>query len=212
MIEAVIFDFDGVIGDTMKDNCIAWQHAFARYNFDLDAAEYYKLEGMGRFQIAEHIIAEHGLDINNVKEIVEAKELYYKQNNTFKIYDGVAEIFDYLKQHNILIAIVTGASRARISEHLDESLKIQLSALITADDVINTKPHPEPYLKAVAQLNKVPGNCLVIENAILGIQSARAAGCVCFALETTLSKADLMSADEVFSTHQELLIKLKDIF
>lgn len=212
MIEAVIFDFDGVIGDTMTDNCIAWQAAFATYGFNLAASEYYKLEGMGRYQIAENIVVNHNLNIGIVNEVVEYKEKYYKNNNTFKIYDGVVEIFSLLKQKNILIAIVTGASRARISEHLDNSLEEQLSALVTADDVTHTKPHPEPYLNAAAHLNKAAENCLVIENAILGIQSAKAAGCLCFALETTLNKTDLILADEIFPTHKELLTKFESIF
>jgi beta-phosphoglucomutase len=212
MIEAVIFDFDGVIGDTMADNCIAWQKSFEKYHFKLAAADYYKLEGMGRYQIAENIVNRYGLDAGIVNDVVEAKELYYKLNNTFRIYDGVTAIFNCLRKNNIPIAIVTGASRARISDHLDAALSRQLQVLITADDVTHTKPHPEPYLTAVAQLGKEPQNCVVVENAILGVQSAKAAGCRCYALETTLSREDLSMADEVFATHKELLTKFENIF
>jgi beta-phosphoglucomutase len=212
MIEAVIFDFDGVIGDTMTDNCVAWQQSFAAYNCAIPAAEYYKLEGMGRYQIAEIFIKEHNLDPAITNDVVEAKESYYRNNNTFRIFDGVEDIFGYLKSKHIPMAIVTGASRARISEHLAEHLRIQLSALVTADDVTHTKPHPEPYLAAATQLNKAPGNCLVIENAILGIQSAKAAGCLCYAIETTLSNADLQIADKVFPTHQSLRQQLGLLF
>ncbi len=212
MIEAVIFDFDGVVGDTMHDNCVAWQKSFERYGFALPAADYYKLEGMGRYQIAEMIIANNGLDPRLVEDIVTFKEAYYKNNNTFKLYDGVEDILSFLKGKGIPIAIVTGASRARITEHLDKEIERQLTVLITADDVTHTKPHPEPYLKAVAALAVPAGNCIVVENAILGVQAAKAAGCKCFALETTLSKADLAMADEVFATHNELLSKFENIF
>lgn len=212
MIKAVIFDFDGVIGDTMKDNCIAWQKAFAAYNFYLDATEYYMLEGMGRFQIAEHFIEKYNLDASIKNEVVEAKENNYKTNNTFKIYDYVMDIFALLKQRNIQTAIVTGASKERISEHLDPTIASQLTALVTADDVIHTKPNPEPYLKAMSKLNFKPEDCIIVENAILGIESAKAAKCVCFALETTLTKAYLSQADEIFATHKELLTKFETIF
>jgi beta-phosphoglucomutase len=212
MIEAVIFDFDGVIADTMKDNCVAWQNAFAFYNFKLNAEEYYQLEGMGRFQIADYFIEKYNLDTSIRTDVVEAKELNYKNNNTFRIYDHVENIFSLLHQQNIPIAIVTGASKARIGEHLEKSIKKQLSVLITADDVTHTKPHPEPYLRAISHLNKKAENCLVIENAILGIQSAKDAGCNCFALETTLSKKHLYKADEIFATHKELLTKFENIF
>lgn len=212
MIKAVIFDFDGVIGDTMKDNCTAWQKAFASYDFNLDATEYYMLEGMGRFQIAQHFIKKYNLDTSIKNEVVEAKEINYKVNNTFKMYNYVIDIFALLKRHNIQTAIVTGASKDRISKYLDSTIASQLTALVTADDVIHTKPNPEPYLKAVAKLNLKSEDCLVIENAILGIESAKAANCKCFALETTLTKSHLLQADEIFTTHKELLTKFETIF
>lgn len=212
MIEAVIFDFDGVIADTMKDNCIAWQNAFSVYNFALDANEYYRLEGMGRFQIADYFISKYNLDPSIRTTVVETKEQNYKNNNTFKLYDHVEDIFSFLSQKNIPIAIVTGASKARIKEHLDPKIESQLSALITADDVTHTKPHPEPYSKAVTLLNKKAENCLVLENAILGIESAKAAGCICYALETTLIQKDLYNANKTFANHKDLLNALRILF
>jgi beta-phosphoglucomutase len=212
MIEAVIFDFDGVIADTMADNCKAWQKSFAEYNFEVSSSEYYQLEGMGRYQIATHFIDKYKLDPSIIERVVEAKERYYKNNNTFKLFSGTEDIFNFLKQRAIPFAIVTGASKTRINEHMEKRYLNQLSALITADDVTHTKPDPEPYLKAIAHLNKISANCLVIENAILGIQSAKAAGCPCFALETTLPKEELFLADEVYPTHHDLLIRLQVMF
>jgi beta-phosphoglucomutase len=211
MIRAVIFDFDGVLADTMSDNCKAWQNAFAFYGFYMDAIEYYRLEGMGRFQIAQHFIDKYFLDPSIKKDVVEAKEMDYKKNNSFKYYQYVHDIFSFLNEKDIPIAIVTGASRDRIKEHLDEKISVCLKALVTADDVINTKPNPEPYLSAATMLGINAKECLVIENAILGIDSAKSAGCYCFALETTLSAIDLSKADEIFTNHFQLLNRLKEI-
>jgi len=205
-MEAVIFDFDGVIGDTMYDNYIAWKDAFEPYGFEPDLREYYRLEGMGRYQIAQYFIDTYQLDPAMKNTVVETKEANYKNKNTFRVYDHVLDIFALLQKHNIATAIVTGASRDRISEHLDPAIARQLTALVTADDVRHTKPDPEPYLKAVEKLNKPAGNCIVVENAILGIQAAKAAGCQCYALETTLKELDLAQADRVFASHKELLI------
>jgi beta-phosphoglucomutase-like phosphatase (HAD superfamily) len=83
--------------------------------------------------------------------------------------------------------------------------------MITADDVTLTKPDPEPYLKAISRLNLKPENCIVVENSILGIESAKKSSCICFALETTLKKSYLSQADEIFSSHKELLTKFKSI-
>ncbi len=212
MIKAVIFDFDGVIGDTMKDNYIAWKKAFMTFNVDIDSTEYYMLEGMGRFQIAEHFISKYNLDPTIKNEVVENKEINYASNNTFKIYDHVLEIFILLKKHNIKSAIVTGASHDRLWKYLNYNIASQVSAVITADDVTYTKPDPEPYLKAIGKLNLRPENCIIVENANLGLESAKASGCMCFALETTLPKTYLSLADEIFSTHKELLDKFKHMF
>jgi beta-phosphoglucomutase len=212
MIRAVIFDFDGVLADTMSDNCKAWQNAFAFYGFHMDAIEYYRLEGMGRFQIAQHFIDKYFLDPSIKKDVVEAKEMNYKKNNSFKYYQYVHDIFLFLNEKDIPIAIVTGASRDRIKEHLDEKISVCLKALVTADDVIHTKPHPEPYLSAANMLGINAKECLVIENAILGIHSAKSAGCHCFALKTTLNATDLIEADVVFDSHKNLLTKLMTMF
>jgi beta-phosphoglucomutase len=212
MFSAVIFDFDGVIADTMKDNCTAWQDAFAVHGFKMDEAEYYRLEGMGRYQIAQHFIDKYKLDPTIKNEVVETKELNYKKNNTFRLYNEIPLILHLLKEKKVAVAIVTGASRDRIETHLNKDIRDCLTVLVTADDVTHTKPHPEPYLKAVEKIGKPAASCLVIENAILGIQSAKAAGCTCYALETTLHKADLSIADEVFATHKDLFHTFESTF
>ena len=209
-MKAIIFDFDGVIADTMRDNCTAWQQAFLPFGFQLKSSEYYPLEGMGRYQIAQYFIEKYKLPAQIKNEVVEAKELYYEQNNQFKLYAEIPSILQLLSDKKIPYAIVTGASRKRIDANLDKTIFKNLSVLITADDVQHTKPHPEPYLKAVNQLGQRPEDCLVIENAILGIQSAKAAGCKCFGIETTLDNTALSIADEVVKNHKELLERLRE--
>ncbi|WP_299516253.1 HAD family phosphatase [Mucilaginibacter sp.] len=208
----MIFDFDGVIGDTMFDNCMAWQSAFATYDIKIEPVDYYLLEGMGRFQIANFFIAKYNLDRNLAQNIVSLKEDYYHQHNKFTLFPEIAEIMELLTSRNIKKAIVTGASDQRLKKTLDPAIMDQLSAVITADDVINGKPDPEPYLKAVKKLGLLADECLIIENAKLGIQSAKGALCPCFAIETTLDESYLREADEVFANHVILLAKLKQIF
>ncbi len=211
MIKAVIFDFDGVIADTMEDNFLAWEAAFNYYNYQINKLDYFKLEGMGRYQIAKHFISKSELPNILIDELVEFKEKYYLEHNKFRIYSLIDEIFSVIKSKNISIAVVTGASKARINLLLDNKYLRDISVIITSDDVLNTKPDSEPYLKAINLLNLNPDNCLVIENAILGILSAKSAGCKCFALETTMEKDYLQSADEIFLNHNKLLTRLIEI-
>lgn len=211
MIEAVIFDFDGIIADTMHDNCRAWKYAFDLHGFSMTADEYFRLEGMGRFQIAQYFIERYGLNPHIKENVVSAKESYYKANNSFRIFEHVLDIFTLLKNAKIPIAIVTGASKERFSKHTEDQILLALSALVTSDDVKFTKPHPEPYLKAVEALGKSVERCLVIENAIFGIQSAKSAGCKCFAITTTMELHELKGADKIFTSHKDLLKEFKSL-
>ena len=86
------------------------------------------------------------------------------------------------------------------------------SAIITSDDVSFGKPNPEPYIKALNKLNLSSHQCIVIENAPLGIEAAKSAGITCFALETTLDRSYLTNADETFDSHLSLLNKINDLF
>jgi beta-phosphoglucomutase len=201
MIRAVIFDFDGVIADTMNDNFKAWEYAFLKYNVRIEKLAYFLLEGMGPKSIANHFININKIDIELLEEIILEKENFYNKNNQFKVYSEIYSIFNFLEEKKILIGIVTGASKERFFSSLDKNLIDKTSVIITSNDVVQTKPDPEPYLKAIDKLNFSSTECLVIENAILGIKSAKAAGCICFTIETTLSKASLSASDKCFKTH-----------
>jgi beta-phosphoglucomutase len=209
MIKSVIFDFDGVIADTMHDNYNAWQNAFLYYGFEnFNKLKYFRLEGMGTSQIANYFIKEYSLDIDIKEGLISFKEEYYKKNNTFKIFSYIREILIYLNKLDIRIAIVSGASKERLYDSLPDDIYNKIEIIISGDDVIETKPNPEPYLKAIGRLNLIPEECLVIENAILGIQSAKAANCICFAIESTLTKDDLIEADFIYKDHESLYLNL----
>ena len=209
MIKAIIFDFDGVIADTMNDNFIAWEHAFLKYNIKIEKNDYFILEGMGTKSIANHFLETKNIDKSIAENIVFEKEEYYKNNNNIRTYPEIFEIFEIIKNKNLQIGIVTGASKSRINQTLNSELLKQVSVLITSDDIINTKPDPEPYLTAIKYLNLQACDCIVIENAILGIISAKAAGCLCFAIETTLDSEKLKKADMCFKNHVTLLEYIK---
>ncbi len=212
MYKAVIFDFDGVIADTMNDNFKAWEYAFLKYNIRIEKQAYFLLEGMGPKSIANHFIFKYNIDKTLIQEIIIEKENFYKNNNKFKIYPEIYSIFNFLVENKILIAIVTGASKERLISTLDKKLTDQTSVLITSDDVVKTKPDPEPYLTAIDKLNFSSNDCLVIENAILGIKSAKAAGCICYSISTTLHEKYLLESDICFKSHSTLFEYLFKLF
>ena len=211
MIEAIIFDFDGVVGDTMNDNFVAWEQAFSSFQVKITQIDYFLLECMGRFQIADELMKKHHMMDINKSELVNRKEQYYAKHHTFKLYPEIMDILSLIKENCFKIGLVTGASKSRIQNTIDKALLNYFSIIITSDDVENGKPDPEPYLKAIEALNVDASHCLVIENAQLGIQSAKKAGCKCFALATTLPKQYLEEADEIFSSHNQLSFRLQNM-
>lgn len=204
-IKAVLFDYDGVIGDTMEANLIAWKKAFRDYGVSISDNEYLLLEGMTPAAIAKKLGIHHGLDESVIEAIPAKKAEYYRANNTFRVYPFIHDLLDQLKKRGIKLALVSGAASHRIDEMTPPNLLSLFDVVISADDKVEPKPAAGPYLQAMKLLSLEASDVVVIENAPLGIQSAKAAGCYCIALETTLPKDELRKADIILSTHEELI-------
>jgi len=105
--------------------------------------------------------------------------------------------------------LVTGTSRHEARKLVPGDLWDCFDVTVCGSDVHNGKPHPEPYLKAIAKLNVKPHQALVFENAPFGIRSAKAAGLFCLALETSLPYLYLKGADAIFSSFKEIGARVK---
>jgi beta-phosphoglucomutase len=108
---------------------------------------------------------------------------------------GIGPLLHDLRGRGYRLALVTGSARRVVDESLAPTGVTGLfEAVVTGDDVTHGKPDPEPYARAAAALDLPPGECLAVENARLGLRSARAAGMDCVALETTLDAEQLLDA------------------
>jgi len=202
--KAVLFDFDGVLGMTMEDNYHAWNRAFAEYGIDFDKNEYFLLEGLNTKKVAEHFSRNSRVSPEIINNIVILKEKYYVENNNFSLYEGVETTISRLKKGGYLLGLVSGASYVRISATLQKVFLGNFDVVLTGDKVNNCKPHHEPYLNAAKALSMKPSDCVVVENAPLGIESARAAGMYCIAVASTLEKKYLFKADIIINKLLEL--------
>jgi beta-phosphoglucomutase len=209
-IKAVIFDFDGVIGMTMEDNHRAWSKAFAEHGIEFPVEEYFLLEGMGAERVAATILERRGADTALKSRLAELKDRYYLENNSFQFYPHIEEIVALLGT-TLPLGLVSGAGRGRLTLSVPPDFLSRFSVVITSETVMHTKPHPEPYMKAAATLGFQPPSCLAVENAPLGIKSAKSAGMLCAALCTTLDEGKLGEADIIFQDHIELLHFFKNL-
>ncbi|MBY6035469.1 HAD family phosphatase [Fictibacillus nanhaiensis] len=210
-IKAVCFDMDGVVVHTMPHHVEAWHHAFRKKGFNHDDLEFYLREGMpGRKTILDIFHANQvQFTDRDVEDIYEQKRKYFKENANYSFIEETVSLLERLYKQGIPVSLVTGSRREFVVEVV-EKLPVVFHSIITGDDVNEGKPSPEPYLKAINNLPYDASEWLVIENAPLGIESAKRAGAFCLAVETTLEEKYLRQADRIVnpSNLEEAVVSL----
>jgi len=210
--KAVLFDMDGVIADSMHWHAESWQKVFNEFGIELSKAEIFKREGMSGLASIIDIIKEKGKRIpgNDELHLLQKNKLELFETGKVEVYPYAIDILEIVHLKNLKTGLVTGSLRRSVDFILPAEIVKYFDVIVTVDDISNGKPHPEPYLKAMKELDSGPEETLVIENAPLGIISAKEAGADCYALETTLDSCHLEEADMIFRSHEQLLNYLKD--
>jgi HAD superfamily hydrolase (TIGR01509 family) len=200
-IAAVIFDMDGVIINGMPYHAQAWQEAFASVGLKITPEEVYEREGEAGIAAVAHFLKERGLELSlsEVEVLIQKKETRYKEIAQVEVFEGVPELLAELQARGKRLGLVTGTARHELEISLPPEIKAKFEIIITGDAVDRGKPDPEPYQRALKSLKIQPNQAIVIENAPLGIQSARAAGLRCLAVETSLACERLTGAEQCFS-------------
>jgi beta-phosphoglucomutase len=190
-MEAVIFDLDGVLVDSMPTHVRAWQEAFKKIaSINVTDREIYLLEGMRGIELIMKILEQKGGDKSLAKQIQEEKNRIFRSIRVSDPFEGAAEL---LRRVSCPKAVVSGSAKADVENLLEEAFgKSNFSAIITADDVNVGKPDPTAFLEASKRMGASPQDTLVVENAPLGAAAAEKAGMKCYIVlnNTPLSKGD----------------------
>lgn len=204
--KAVLFDFDGVLADTMEDNFKAWKNVFELFNVEIKREDYFPLEGMKMVKIVETIGDKYGKKFSEAEclKIKKLKDRYYLENHNFIFYRGVLGLVERLNEKGTLLAIVSASPKEKLEKTVPRDFLEKFNVVVSGDDTVNGKPNPEPYLTAVKKLGLNVGECVVVENAPLGIMSAKNADIYCIAMSTTLEEGYLIEADKIVGNHEEL--------
>jgi HAD superfamily hydrolase (TIGR01509 family)/HAD superfamily hydrolase (TIGR01549 family) len=195
---AIVLDMDGIVLDSMPHHLRSWQQALAPLGVELSAADLYPLEGVPTEQTAQKL-TERLLGAPCSEEeavrLAKAKRDAFARSFEPTLVLGIGPLLYDLRGRGYHLALVTGSARRVVDESLAPTgLTDLFEAIIPGDEVSRGKPHPESYARAAAALDLPPEACLAVENAVLGIRSARAAGMGCVALETTLAADQLLAA------------------
>lgn len=204
---------DGVITDTMPYHFRAWKSVFALEGIKASHEDIYKREGQKGIDSVREIFTEKKGPFSEkiAKKLLKDKEKLFKQIFKRKFIAGSRKFINKCHLQGFKLALVTGTSRHEAQKLLPKELWDCFDVTVCGSDVQNGKPHPEPYLKALAKLKVKPDQALVLENAPFGIRSAKAAGLHCLALETSLPSNYLADADSIFSSFKELESKVRFI-
>lgn len=207
---AVLFDMDGVVADTMPLHYEAWRRAFEISGITIEKIDVYLREGMTTWAMAENIAGAKGRELTQeqLDRIVEDKSIFFTKlaMEKAKAYDGVTETLRMLRNNGLKVALVTGSRRNAVAIVLKTiGLEGAFDAIVCAEDVKHGKPGPEPYEAAIKMLGVNRLNCIVVENAPMGIKSAKAAKVdYVIAVATTLPESYLSEADDTMSSITDL--------
>ncbi len=206
MIRGVLFDLDGVIVDTLHYHYLAWKHMFGKHGGTVSEQTVLMHEGRNSREILPILMQESGVDIppEQRAQFIEAKRAYYRSIVHVEQYPNAFLVIDELRRRGYKVALVTACALKNMQHSLNPQQQSHFDFIITGDEVPRAKPFPDPYLTAANQLGLKPGECLVVENAPLGIEAARNAGMYCVAIVTTLGKEYLSSADCILQDIIEL--------
>lgn len=175
-IQALIFDCDGTLADTMPLHWRAWQGLMRRHGFCLTEERFYALGGIPSRDILTMLKAEQGLAIDPLAIAKEKEQAYLD----LLAHVGPIEIVMRIARENrgkLPLAVASGGTR-RVLEIVLKHLGVRewFQAVVTSEDVKNQKPAPDIFLEAARRLGVPPENCRAYEDTDIGLQAIRTAG------------------------------------
>jgi beta-phosphoglucomutase family hydrolase len=209
MIEAVIFDMDGVIINSIPTHFLAWQYILNECGVDVDINYIKNTAGHTSLKTAKIYKEKFGLD-QNITYLSNAKIEKYNTllEKSIELFPEFLPLLEDLKSNNIPISIATSEDLNTTNKIINKfNIKKYFSHITTNDMVEYGKPHPEIYLKSAQLLNVKPENCIAIEDSQPGVQAAKSAGMYCIAVLTTTDEEKLKNADLIVKNLSEIDIK-----
>ncbi len=185
MLQAVIFDMDGVLVDSYQAHFESWAALAAEHAIALDDQTFAATFGRTSRDIIRKLWQGRGLDAGAVQGLDDRKEALYREiaGRDFPAMDGARELIDALRADGVALAVGSSGPPENVALAVDRLGGPGLfGATVTGRDVEHGKPDPQVFRLAAERLGVAPAACVVIEDAPDGVQAARAAGMAAVAL------------------------------
>ncbi len=183
---ALIFDLDGVIVDSNPLHRIAWEAFNRRYGLETTEEMHAFMYGKRNDEIVRHFYGE--LDLPEIGARGAAKEALYREMAKARLQEMlVPGVREFLEQYrNAPLAVASNAEPKNIRLMLEDTgLRPCFRAVVDGSQVASPKPHPDIYLKVADILGVPPGDCIVFEDSLTGVQAGVAAGMRVVGIRTT---------------------------
>lgn len=209
---AALFDFDGVVVDTEPQYSLFWDEKGEKYHPEIPEFGHH-IKGQTLTQIySQYFLQPEGLQPEITRELLD-----FETRMTFEFIPGVADFMKELRQKGVKIAIVTSSNDQKMANahRALPELKSMVDAIITADKVTHSKPHPECFLLGAETLQMPIDRCIVFEDSYHGLEAGNRAGMKVIGLATTnpasaiADKASLVIPDFVDFTFEKMVTVLE---
>lgn len=200
MIKAFIFDMDGVIIDSEPLHFESDKRVLKDYNIEITHNELIDYVGVTNSQMWSELIEKYSLSAK-LEELLEKQNIYKKHlfgAGELEAVAGIKELIDVLKKNGILIGLASSSSMDFI-ELILKNLKLYeaFDIIVSGEEVSNSKPSPDIFLKAAELLKVHPSQCMVLEDSGHGVKAAKSAGMKCIAYRNPNSGSQDLSLSDI---------------
>lgn len=217
--KAALIDMDGVLYDSMRYHVEAWYRALRPLGITCDKEEFYLHEGRTGASTIRLLFDRYlGREVSDAEcaEIYESKKRHFNEMNEIIPMPGADRMLRTLVDNGIRPVLVTGSGQTSLLNRLDTEYPgvFEKPYMVTAYDVTQGKPHPEPYLMGLSKAGVAANEAFVIENAPLGVMAGAAAGIFTIAVNTGPIPAQTLieaGADIVFPSMPQLADHMEEL-
>ena len=202
----VIFDLDGVLVDTGWAHKQSWYDLAEKEGFSMTDEFFYGTFGMQNYQIIPMLLGQE-VSSREISRLSNWKEKRYREIIAEKLApaEGAKSLLSDLKNEDFLLAVGSSAPRANLELVLERTdLQDYFDAYVTGQDVTKGKPAPDTFIKAAEKLSLSTDSCVVVEDAVQGVEAGKAAGMPVVAVTTTRKRTDLYRADIIVDSLTQL--------
>ena len=215
MIKGAVFDLDGVLVDTEGFQWQGWVEALKPLGKTVTREEYFDYAGKSSSEIESLIIRNHQLNIRKGVLRDEKKKLIldWFENRKIRALPYAREAVMFFRSRNFRVGCASGGGSKETGLKLKKTgLYALFDAIVSRDDVKRGKPSPDVYISCAKKLGLRPEECVAFEDTRFGVEAAKAARMLCFAVPNKFTAGqDFSKADGVFGNLKEALKGIQEI-